>query len=75
MDELMLDGNAVAGLLREVFTSTGAPASFSAAHTATTSSRRSSRVIRGSGSTPPESSLWKSASEVASVLIEMGATA
>jgi hypothetical protein len=70
MDELMLDGNAVAELLQEVFavemttaigpvaaavrpdrsaprTSTEAPASCSAAHTATTCSPRSSRTTRG----------------------------
>src|SRR5436190_1874428 len=52
------------------FMSTGAPASFSAAHTVTTSSRRSSRVIRGSGSTPPASALWKSPSSADGKVVE-----
>src|SRR5215472_872789 len=85
MDKLMLDGNAIAGLLQEVFavemtTAIGTcggcgaagpvgaahvyrgRASCSAAHTATTCSPRSSRMIHGSGSTSRESALWKSPS-------------
>jgi Family of unknown function (DUF6510) len=71
MDELMLDGNAVAGLLQEVFavemtTAVGTCARCGAAGPV-------GRVIRGSGSTPPESAPSRSPSKVASVLIEIGA--
>jgi uncharacterized protein DUF6510 len=69
MDELMLDGNAVAGLLQEVFaveittaigTCDGCGTSCSAAHTAATRSQRSSKVIHGFGSTSPVFEPWKS---------------
>jgi hypothetical protein len=87
MDELMLDGNAVAGLLQEVFAvemttavgtcgGCGTAGPVGAAHVyrgagivlrcphSATRLRRSSRTIRGFGSTSPESELWKSRSSL-----------